>query len=144
MSVEGPDRVSGGSTNEEGIVSVRILLVDDEPFILTATASLLRGAGHEVIACEQWTGVASAVHREHPDVVLLDYNMPAIKGDELCRILKRNSVNPDMKVLIFSSEPEHDLVEIVSRSGADGYIPKNIAGHILLQRINASVSCTVN
>lgn len=116
-----------------------ILLVDDEPFILTATANLLRGAGHEVHVCEQWTGVAAKVREEQPDLVLMDYNMPIIKGDDLCKILKRNSGERSMKIVIFSSEPESDLVRIVSECGADGYIKKNAAGHVLLQRIEGAL-----
>lgn len=113
----------------------KILLVDDEPFIMTATAQLLRTAGHDVHTCEQWAGVASTVRVEVPDLVLLDYNMPTIKGDDLCTILKRNVINEDMKIVIFSSEPESDLINIVRRCGADGYIKKNTAGHILLGEI---------
>ncbi len=113
-----------------------ILLVDDEPFILSATASLLRSAGHTVHTCEQWAGVANTVRSEEPDLVLMDYNMPSLKGDDLCKILKRNVINSDMKIVIFSSEPESDLVGIVARCGADGYIKKNVAGHILLQNVN--------
>jgi len=111
------------------------LLVDDEPFILTATAGLLRSAGNEVYTCDSPTGVAATVNRAKPDLILLDYNMPAIRGDELCRILKKNAQNPDMKIVIFSSEPESDLKRIVSECGADSYIPKNCAGHILMGRI---------
>lgn len=117
----------------------RILLVDDEPFILSATAQLLRAAGHQVHTCEQWAGVATTVRNEEPDLVLLDYNMPSLKGDDLCKILKRNVINPDMKIIIFSSEPEADLVRITADCGADGYIKKNVAGHTLLQRIEQVV-----
>lgn len=117
-----------------------ILLVDDEPFILSATAQLLRAAGHVVHTCEQWVGVAATVRNEDPDLILLDYNMPSVKGDDLCRILKRNAVSDDMKIVIFSSEPESDLVSIVAECGADGYIKKNVAGHTLLQRIEAVVA----
>jgi len=116
--------------------SRRILLVDDEPFILSATAQLLRTAGYEVQTCEQWAGVASIVRDQEPHLVLLDYNMPNLKGDDLCAILKRNVINPDMKIVIFSSEPEDFLVETVRRCGADGYIKKNVAGHLLLNRVN--------
>ncbi len=120
-----------------------ILLVDDEPFILSATAGLLRSAGHTVFTCEQWTGVAATIRTENPDVILMDYNMPSIKGDDLCMILKRNTDNPDLKIIIFSSEPENDLVNIVRRCGADGYVKKNVAGHILLQHINECISGSV-
>lgn len=115
--------------------SYNILLVDDEPFILSATAQLLRSAGHTVHTCEQWTGVANTVKEQNPDIILMDYNMPSIKGDDLCQILKRNQVNPDMRIVIFSSEPEMDLINITRRCGADGYIRKNVAGHVLLRNI---------
>jgi CheY-like chemotaxis protein len=115
--------------------SKTILLVDDEPFILSATAQLLRAAGHEVHTCQEWAGVASVMRHEKPDVVLMDYNMPALKGDDLCMILKRNMTDGDTKIIIFSSEPEPDLVQIVASCGADGYIKKNVAGHILLKEI---------
>jgi CheY-like chemotaxis protein len=118
----------------------KILLVDDEPFVMTATAQLLRSAGHEVHTCDQWAGVAATVRIEEPDLVLLDYNMPIIKGDDLCQILKRNLPNENMKIVIFSSESESDLIDIVKRAGADGYIQKNVAGHLLLQQIEAHVA----
>lgn len=117
----------------------KILLVDDEPFILSATAQLLRSAGYQVHTCEQWAGVATAVRNEDPDVVLLDYNMPSLKGDDLCSILKRNMVNSAMKIIIFSSESESDLRLIVRRCGADGFIKKNVPGHQLLQRVEAAI-----
>jgi len=121
-------------------LKAKILLVDDEPFILSATAQLLRSAGHQVHTCEQWTGVATTVRNEEPDLVLLDYNMPSLKGDDLCKILKRNVINPDMKIIIFSSEPESDLVDITARCGADGYIKKNVPGHMLLSRIEQATA----
>lgn len=124
--------------------SYRILLVDDEPFIMSATAQILRAAGHTVHTCEQWAGVAAIVRDQQPDLILLDYNMPAIKGDDLCSILKRNVISPGMRIVIFSSEPESDLVEIVARCSADGYIKKNVPAPQLLQSIEdalARVSC---
>lgn len=116
-----------------------ILLVDDEPFILSATATLLRSAGHTVHTCDQWTGVAKTVRDENPDLILMDYNMPALKGDDLVAILKRNMMQDEMKIYIFSSEPEPDLIRITDRCGADGYIKKNVAGHLLLRQIESAL-----
>lgn len=116
----------------------KILLVDDEPFILSCTAQLLRSRGYEVHTCEQWAGVGAIVRAEEPDLVLMDYNMPSLKGDDLCAILKRNVA--DLKVFIFSSESEADLIAIVHRCGADGYIRKSVPGHVLLARIEDALS----
>jgi CheY-like chemotaxis protein len=118
----------------------KILLVDDEPFILSCTAQLLRGAGYEVHTCEQWAGVAAVVRTEEPDLILMDYNMPSLKGDDLCLILKRNVMQNNLRIMIFSSEPESDLIQITRRCGADGYIKKNLPGHLLLAQIEEALS----
>lgn len=112
-----------------------IVIVDDEPFILSAMSSLLRSAGYAVRTCNEWAGVATAVREAEPSLVLLDYNMPALKGDKLCEILKRNMAGDGMRVYIFSSEPEHDLVRIVAQSGADGYLKKNLPADELLRQV---------
>lgn len=115
----------------------KILLVDDDPFILNATAAVLRAAGFSVHTCEQWAGVATLVRQEEPDLVLMDYNMPSLRGDDLCAILKRNVINANMKIVIYSSEAEADLVRITSQCGADGYLRKDVASHSLVARVRA-------
>lgn len=112
-----------------------ILLIDDEPFMLNAMSSLLGAAGYAVSTCGEWANVAAMVRAEEPALVLLDYNMPAIKGDKICEILKRNMTHSDMRIFIFSSEPESDLVRIVSQCGADGYLRKNLSAEVLLAEI---------
>ena len=126
--------------SDSGRAPIRILLVDDEPFILAATAQLLRSAGHTVSTCEQWTGVATKVRVERPDLILLDYNMPTLKGDDLCTILKRNLDHEGMKIILFSSEDEAFLRSVVPRCGADGYIKKDVASTVLLSSITRAIT----
>lgn len=124
--------------------SNKILLVDDEPFILSAVASLLRSSGHTVRTCGEWSDVAKAVRIERPDLLLLDYNMPTLKGDDLCAILKRNLVGHEtMRIIIFSSEPEVFLRSVAAQCGADGYIKKDVPGPILLAAITSVLSAPV-
>lgn len=118
----------------------KILLVDDESFTLNATATLLRSAGHEVFICEQWACVASTVRTHQPDLVLLDYNMPALTGDKICQILKRNVMNDEMQVYLYSSEPERSLIAIADECGADGYIRKDVPAPELIARVDKIVA----
>jgi DNA-binding response OmpR family regulator len=115
----------------------KVLIVDDEPFLLNAVSSLLRGAGYDVETCEQWVGVAAAVRTFQPDLVLLDYNMPSLRGDDICRALKRNSQEQDTLVVLFSSEPEEDLRHIAEKCGADGFICKHVPSSELVVRISS-------
>jgi DNA-binding response OmpR family regulator len=118
----------------------KILLVDDESFTLNATATVLRNAGHEVHLCEQWACVASTVRTHQPDLVLLDYNMPALTGDKICQILKRNVMNSAMQVYLYSSEPERSLIAIADECGADGYIRKDVPAPELVARVDKIVA----
>lgn len=120
----------------------RVLLVDDEPFIARAVSRVLEDGGFAVTICEQWAGVASAVRTEEPDLILLDYNMPTLKGDSICAILKRNGARPGMKIVLFSSESPSDLLRIASECGADGWIPKNTAPTHLVQQVRLLVAGT--
>lgn len=112
-----------------------IVVVDDEPFVLEATRRLLTSAGYEVHACEQWAGIAGLVRAVDPQLILLDFNMPALRGDNVCVILKKMLSDAGTRIVIHSSEPESDLIEIVERCGADGYICKNDHSRRYLDRI---------
>ncbi len=114
--------------------------MDDEPFLLSAVGALLRGAGFDVHTCEQWVGVASMVRRVRPELILLDYNMPSLRGDDICRALKASADDGGMKVLLFSSEPEGDLMRIAQRCGADGYICKDVSYPELVSRVTNEVT----
>lgn len=116
-----------------------ILIIDDEPFILASAALVLREAGHEVHTCEQWAGAARIIRTTRPDLILLDYNMPSLKGDDMCAILKRTMPDVVPRVLIHSSEREDELVQIVARCGADGYIVKSSSAQFV-QRVEAELS----
>ena len=119
--------------------ALRVLIVDDEPFIAHAVSATLESDGIEVGMCADWTAVATTVRVTDPDLILMDYNMPGLKGDELCRILKRNAVDSHMKIIIFSSEPESDLIGITAQCGADGFLPKNTPVPELVARIRGFV-----
>ena len=117
---------------------MKVLLVDDEPFVIRAITSMLESEGHDVVSCTEWMQVANIVRTEQPNIVLLDYNMPTLKGDSICTILKRNVSDPDLRIVIFSSEPERDLVRITRECGADGYIRKNVPATEILSQLSAA------
>lgn len=117
----------------------RILIVDDEPLILRMTEKLLADDGYEVRTCHMWPSVASVVREHDPDLILLDYNMPGLRGDDLCAILKR-TVRREIKIVLYSSESESDLRSIMAACGADGFILKSTPGPELLEEIACSVA----
>lgn len=101
-----------------------VLLIDDEEMIMDRTAGLLRAAGFAVHTCGYWPDVMQTIKDTKPSLILVDYNMPGLKGDDICSALKRSRALEDCKIAIFSSEDELKLSRIVEECGADGYLSK--------------------
>lgn len=118
-----------------------VLMVDDEPFMMRAVQRVLMSAGFQVHTCDNWAEISRMVRTHQPRVILLDYNMPMLRGDDICAILRRNDVCPSSKLVFFSSEDEQLLREAVSKSHADGYIQKQIPHDQLIDRVRSYAGC---
>jgi len=139
--IRGQSTTHAGTYQEESMgPRSKVVVVDDEPFIARAVADVLEKGGFEVATCQEWAGVAKTIRAEEPDLVLLDYNMPVLKGDSICEILKRNVANENMKIVMFSSEPAAELARIASVCGADGCIAKNTPPATLVSQVQQFIA----
>ena len=114
----------------------RVLVVDDEPQLVRALTTTLRGAGYEVDgACsgeEALTLAASA----RPDAIILDLVLPDLSGVEVCRELRRWSSVP---ILILSVVGDESQKVAALDAGADDYVTKPFGVAELLARLRASL-----
>jgi len=118
----------------------RILCVDDEPELLSLTSEILRAAGYEVIEASSGNECLSITKKEHPDLILLDVNLPDLNGLDLCRRLKADpGLAGTYVVLISGTVISSDMQAEGLDAGADGYIARPISNHELLARIQAIV-----
>ncbi len=69
---------------------IRILVVDDDPDILFVTVRILKKEGYEVLGAETGSECLEKAVQEHPDLILLDVQLPDILGTEVCLELKKN------------------------------------------------------
>jgi DNA-binding NarL/FixJ family response regulator len=100
-----------------------VLIVDDHPSFRASARILLEADGFEVVG-EAPDGQSALVEvaRLHPDLVLLDVQLPDIDG---FAVAARLTVDPDAPVIILvSSRDFTDFGPLVSRSGARGFVPK--------------------
>lgn len=114
------------SQGEAGsICGLRVLVVDDEPHICVYLIELLRKLGITT-TWEAGTGEAAlelfAQHR--PDVVLLDLNLPFMRGTEVLRQLLH--LDPDAAVIVVTSDQSSQTIRKVGELGALGYVLKHL------------------
>jgi CheY-like chemotaxis protein len=109
-------------------MGLRVLVVDDDPISLRLAEAALARLGHHTLARSAALGTTAMILRERPDVIVLDVSMPALPGDQLAALLRREAPLRDAYrpiVILHSGTDEAELVELARRSGADGAIPKS-------------------
>ncbi|MFB8774416.1 response regulator [Streptomyces broussonetiae] len=113
---------------------IRVMVVDDHPMWRDAVARDLAEAGFDVVATagdgEQAVRRAKAAA---PQVLVLDLNLPAKPGVQVCKELV--AADPALRVLVLSASGEHaDVLEAV-KSGATGYLVKSASTAELLDAV---------
>jgi two-component system response regulator MprA len=115
-------------------VTVRVLLIDDDPKIVGLLRRGLAYEGFEVHTAEDGEDGRGAARSHQPDIVLLDIAMPGMDGFEVCRRLRLES---DVPIIMLTARDEiADKVSALDL-GADDYVPKPFAFDELLARIRA-------
>jgi two-component system, OmpR family, response regulator VanR len=114
---------------------VRVLLAEDERGVADAVARGLRREGMAVDVAYDGAGALDKARLNGYDVVVLDRDLPALHGDEVCRVLRDEE--PDSRVLMLTAAATlDDLVDGLSL-GADDYLPKPFAFAELVARVRA-------
>ena len=111
---------------------MRVLLADDHALFRDGLRSLLEARGVEVVGeARDGREAIDQTRRLHPDVVLMDLHMPELDGLAATRLI--SAEQPDVKVVILTaSEEDAHLFEAI-KSGAQGYLFKNLAAEELFQ-----------
>jgi two-component system KDP operon response regulator KdpE len=113
-----------------------ILVVDDEPQIRRVLRATLSNNGYDVIEAKDGQEAIEMVVRWHPDLILLDVNMPEMSGLEACSKIRLSFNGPIIMVTVRNSERDKVLA---LDSGADDYVVKPFATGELLARIRAAL-----
>jgi two-component system KDP operon response regulator KdpE len=115
---------------------VNILVVDDEPQILRALRTNLRGAGYDVTTAATGKEALSAAAINPPEAVILDLVLPDMHGTAVCRELRTWSAAP---ILVLSAVGDEQEKVAALDAGADDYVTKPFGMDELLARLRASL-----
>ena len=82
----------------------KVVVIDDEKFILMMIEDKLKSAGIDVVTGEQSIKAVELIRKEKPDLVILDWMMPEISGIEVCRQLKADPELADIPVFMLTAK----------------------------------------
>ena len=119
---------------------IQILVIDDDPDILFATVRILKKEGFKVIRAENGKQGLEKVENDHPDLILLDVDLPDIYGTEVCERIKGNPDHQKKYIMMLSGKrTSSDDQASGLDSGADGYIARPVSNRELISRVNSMV-----
>lgn len=117
----------------------KILVVDDERQIRRVLHATLTSQDYIVSEAQSGEEALEKMYSFHPDLVLLDVNMPGVGGLKACREIRQSFDTPILIVTVRGSEA--DKVRAFD-AGADGYVVKPFSAPELLARIRAALRRT--
>ena len=101
---------------------LRVLIVDDHPGIVKSLSRLLAFDCDVVGSVAGCSGLTEAVQTLKPDVVVLDMNLPGVKGLEVCRGVAQS--NPQIKVIVYTAVDDPGVEQRALEAGAHAFVHK--------------------
>jgi putative two-component system response regulator len=106
------------------VAGKRILIVDDEPDVVTLMERALQSEGFQVMLAYDGISALEVAESEQPDMILLDIMMPMMSGYEVCQQIKANPLTQNIVVLCVSSAHSPDARARTQQVGAVGLVMK--------------------
>jgi DNA-binding response OmpR family regulator len=114
----------------------KVLLADDSVAVRKAVEATLAPKEFEVISVRKGAEAIREAKRIHPDVILLDCDLPDVDGYETCRRLKGDPDLQGIPVLLMSSDGEDEQASArAQEAGAEGYLAKPLQGRALADTV---------
>lgn len=113
----------------------KILLADDEQSLRGLLKTIFEDAGYEFLEAEDGKAAWEKAKKEHPDLIILDVNMPKMTGFQVLEHLKKDGKTRDIPVIMLTTRGSQEDIEAGIRLDADKYIPKPFETKDLLHEI---------
>jgi len=118
----------------------RILVVDDDEAVLEMLVEMLERDGRFEVQVARGGYEAGMLTQEfRPEVIILDYKLPDINGNLVCRTIRSNPNFAEVRIIIISGVADPDEITELMASGADDFLRKPFEIDDLLARISSLV-----
>ncbi|MBI4861263.1 MAG: response regulator [Candidatus Riflebacteria bacterium] len=121
----------------------RILVIEDSTTYLKILKTYLEREGYRVLTAETGEEGLGLVSRERPDLILCDFILPGMKGDELCKRVKLHSASRHIPLIMLTTRGEREHITTGLEAGADDYVVKSGDIDILMLRVRKFLSASI-
>jgi two-component system response regulator (stage 0 sporulation protein F) len=101
---------------------IRVLLVDDEPDLVTVIKARIKSWGYDLLEAYNGKAAIAVVKEQKPDIIILDYRMPGMDGVQTLKKIRK--FNNDIPVIMFTAHPDAKSIEGADQLGVSVYLPK--------------------
>jgi DNA-binding response OmpR family regulator len=119
---------------------MKILVVDDEPDLLSAIEYRLKFADCDVVTASNGQEGLEKAAAEKPDLILLDMNMPVMSGQEMLKYLRADPNLRSIAVIMLTAQCEPQDIEAASLLGISDYVTKPFDFTQLMDKVRAATS----
>jgi two-component system cell cycle response regulator DivK len=120
----------------------RILVVEDNATNMKLAVLLLEGAGHTVIGVSNAETALTLARQEHPDLILMDIQLPGMDGLTATAVLKGDEATHAIPVVALTALAMKGDEERIRAAGCDGYIAKPMRYQEFLSTVAAQLAQT--
>lgn len=113
-----------------------IMVVDDNPDIITIVKTILEGKGYRVMSASSGQELLNMLNGQKPDLIILDIMMPEMDGLEVLSRLKGVTETVSIPVILLTAKVQYEDVLGGYKLGADYYITKPFTSTQLVNGIN--------
>lgn len=113
-----------------------VLIVEDNSTNMTLAVFLVKSAGHTVITATTAEAGLTLARAQHPDLILMDIQLPGMDGLEATRILKGDAATSAIPVIALTALAMKGDKERILAAGCDGYIAKPLSYRDFLAAIS--------
>jgi two-component system phosphate regulon response regulator PhoB len=117
----------------------KVVIIDDEPFILMIVEDKLRKAGYEVISKRTSDGIVEFIKNNDPDLVIIDWMLPGASGLDVCKDLTNDPKTSSIPVFMLTAKGQESDEKLGIKCGAKQYITKPFSPRALLKLIEDTI-----
>ena len=120
-------------------IAKKILVADDEPFIVRSLTFVLKKQGYKTITATDGEEAVTKIQEEKPDLVCLDVMMPKKTGFEVCQEVRANPELSDLYIIMLTARGQEADRERGLRLGVNEFMTKPFSPSKIIERVKAAL-----